>query len=190
MGTADYEAVTVTDRAQLRAWLADHAESSPGIWLVTYRKGTGRPAPTIPEIVEEALCFGWIDSTFRTLDDERNALLLTPRKPVSTWAASNKQRVADLIAAGRMTPGGLRAVEVAKANGSWTVLEAIDRLEVPDDLAAALDGAGVRSTWDSFPPGARKHMLWAVSSAKRDATRAGRIAEIVAAAREGRRAYG
>ena len=186
----DYEEVLVTSRAQWRDWLAGNADRQQGIWLVIYRKGSGKPAPSYDDIIEEALCFGWIDSTIRTLDEERNALLVTPRKPTSTWSALNKQRVAGLLASGRMTERGLRAIEVAKANGSWEALEEIDRLIVPDDLAAALADAGVRTTWDSFPPGARKQMLWAVGSAKRATTRRDRIARIVAEARHGRRAYG
>ena len=116
--------------------------------------------------------------------------LVTPRKPTSTWSALNKHRLTGLLASGRMTERGLRAIEVAKANGSWEALDEIELLIVPDDLAEALADAGVRDMWDSFPAGARKQMLWAVSSAKRAATRRDRIARIVAEAQHGRRAYG
>jgi uncharacterized protein YdeI (YjbR/CyaY-like superfamily) len=186
----DYEQVTVHDRAELRTWLEHHADRSVGIWLVTYKKGSGRPSPTYDEIVEEALCFGWIDSTARALDDLRSMVLFTPRKPKSTWSAVNKRRLEHLLPSGRMTERGLRAIEVAKANGSWELLDAVERLELPEDLAAALDAAGVRATWDGFPPGARKQMLWQVSSAKRAPTRAARIDRIVAQAVLGLRAWG
>ena len=187
---ADYDKVLVTSREELHVWLTENADRDQGVWLVTYRSGTGRPAPRIDEIVEEALCFGWIDSTIRTLDAERNALLLTPRKPTSTWSAVNKARIESLVASGRMTDRGLRAIRVAKQNGSWDQLDPVERLEVPDDLAAALAEAGVRETWDEFPAGARKQMLWAVVSARRPETRRSRIRHIVAEAREGRRGFG
>jgi len=190
MGLDDYEHVLVHSRAELRAWLEANADRPQGIWLITYNKDSGRPAPTYDEVVEEALCFGWIDSTIRKRDQESSMQLLTPRKPRSTWSAVNKQRLEHLLPSGRMTERGLRAIEVAKANGSWGQLDAVERLEVPADLAAAIDEAGVRATWDGFPAGARKQMLWSVYSAKREETRQRRVANIVAAAREGRRALG
>lgn len=190
MGLNDYEEVLVTSREELRSWLTDNADRPEGIWLVTYNKGSGKPFPSYDEIVEEALCFGWIDSTVRKRDHETSMLLFTPRKPTSTWSAVNKRRLEHLLPSGRMTERGLRAIEVAKANGSWSVLDPVERLEVPDDLAAALDAAGLRESWDGFPPGARKQMLWALISAKRPQTRQQRLDKIIAEAAEGRRAYG
>ncbi len=186
----DYERVLVTSRQELRSWLEANAGQSQGIWLVTYKRASGKPFPTYDEIVEEGLCFGWIDSTNRPLNDEAGMMLFTPRRPKSTWSASNKLRLQRLIASGRMTERGLQAIEAAKANGSWDILDSVERLEVPDDLAAALDGSGVRPAWDAFPPGARKQMLWQVISAKRPATRAQRIDRIVSEAAAGRRAWG
>ena len=179
MGLADYEHVHVTDRAELRAWLQANADRDTGIWLVTYRSGTGKPAPSFDDIVEEALCFGWIDSTIRTLDGERSALLFTPRKPTSTWAATNKRRLERLLPAGLVTERGLRAIEVAKANGSWEILDSVEALEVPADLNQALVEAGMRRAWDASTPGVRKQHLWQVVSAKRPETRARRITGIV-----------
>ncbi|TXH41789.1 MAG: hypothetical protein E6Q90_11075 [Actinobacteria bacterium] len=190
MALPDYEHVRVTTREEWREWLSENADRDQGIWLVTYRRHTERPAPSYEDIVCEALCFGWIDSTIRTLDDERNALLLTPRKPTSTWSASNKARLEHLLPAGLVTERGLRAVEVAKANGSWTILEAVDSLQVPDDLAEALGAAGAREIWDSFTASARKQMLWQVISAKRPGTRSARITRIADEAAAGRKAWG
>jgi uncharacterized protein YdeI (YjbR/CyaY-like superfamily) len=190
MGAEHYEQVLVTSRAELRAWLEGNADRPEGVWLITYNKGSGKPFPTYDEIVEEALCFGWIDSTVRQRDGESSMLLFTPRKPNSTWSAVNKRRLEHLLGSGRMTPRGLRAIEVAKANGSWSLLDEVERLEVPEDLAAALSDAGARETWDTFPPGARKQMLWALVSAKRPQTRRQRLDRIVAEAVEGRRAWG
>ncbi len=191
MGLEDLEQVLVTSRAGWRAWLAANADTSPGIWLVMPRRGNGDPAPSYGEVVEEALCFGWIDSTVRTRDERWGLQLLTPRKPNSTWSASNKERLSRLVPEGLMTERGLRAIEVAKANGSWEVLDAVERLEVPEDLAEALDAQpAARAFFDAMPPGVRKQHLWHVVSAKRPATRATRIAKIATSAAEGRRAVG
>ncbi|HSO04239.1 MAG TPA: YdeI/OmpD-associated family protein [Candidatus Limnocylindrales bacterium] len=191
MGLDDLDQVLVTSRAEWREWLAANADTSPGIWLVLPRRGNDDPAPTYDEVVEEALCFGWIDSTVRTRDERFALQLLTPRKPTSTWSASNKERLARLIPAGLMTERGLRVVEAAQANGSWEILDSVERLEVPDDLAAALDAdPTARAYFDELPPGVRKQNLYFVISAKRPETRAARIARIVTAAREGRRAVG
>jgi uncharacterized protein YdeI (YjbR/CyaY-like superfamily) len=142
-------------------------------------------------VVEEAICFGWIDSTVNRLDDDRGLQLLTPRKPKSTWTRLNRQRAADMETAGLMTDGGRRAVEVAKANGWWTILDPVEDLIEPDDLAAALEAnASARSAWDGFPPSVRKAMLWWVIRAIKPETRARRIDTIVAEAAKGRRAQG
>jgi uncharacterized protein YdeI (YjbR/CyaY-like superfamily) len=181
VGIDDLEQVLVTSRAELRAWFEANADTSASIWLVTYRSATDKPAPTYDDIVEEALCFGWIDSTLRIRDDETRMLLLSSRKPRSTWAATNKARVERLISSGLMTERGLRAIEVARRNGSWELLDSVDRLEVPDDLAEALAAAGAREAFDALSASARKLHLWQVVSAKRPDTRARRIAGIVAA---------
>jgi uncharacterized protein YdeI (YjbR/CyaY-like superfamily) len=191
MGLDDLEQVLVTSRAELRAWFEANADTSPSIWLVTYRRSSGKPAPTYDDIIEEALCFGWIDSTVRYRDADTSMLLLSSRKPRSTWSAVNKARLEHLVPSGLMTERGLRAIEVAKANGSWSVLDPVERLEVPDDLAAALDAnPAAREFFDGMPPGARKQSLWFVISAKRPDTRAARIERIVSEAAAGRRAVG
>jgi uncharacterized protein YdeI (YjbR/CyaY-like superfamily) len=141
--------------------------------------------------VEEAICFGWIDSTVNSLDDARGLQLMTPRKPKSGWTRLNRQRVADLEAAGLMTDAGRRAVEVAQANGWWTIYDPVEDLVEPDDLALALDeDPQARAAWDGFPPSARKQMLWWVVSAAKPETKAQRIATIVTKASKGERAQG
>ena len=132
--------VHADDRATWRAWLEQHHARVRGAWLVTWRARSGRVGLDYEAAVEEALCFGWVDSTGGRVDDERGKLYFSPRKVRSPWAASNKARVERLIAAGRMAPAGLAAIERAKANGTWTVLDSVERLEVPADLTAALDG--------------------------------------------------
>jgi uncharacterized protein YdeI (YjbR/CyaY-like superfamily) len=178
-------------REAWRAWLEEHQNDTPGVWVVSWRSSTGRDTVPYEAIVEEALCVGWIDSTVNILDHERGLQLVTPRKPRSTWAKSNKTRIERLEVEGRMMPRGLRAVEVAKANGWWDLLDDVEALLEPDDLAASLDEApAARSAWDGFPPSARKRMLfWVVSAAKAD-TRRRRIETVVEKAARGERAYG
>ena len=177
-------------RGYWREWLASNTDRHEGLWVVYRKKSSDLDGPLYDDLVEEALCFGWIDSTVRSLDDGRFARLFTPRKPQSIWSAVNKRRLAHLIASGRMTERGLRVIEVAKANGSWEQLDSVERAEVPDDLAEAVEAAGAREAWDSFPAGARKQMLWQVVSAKRPDTRQRRMDKIVTEAQAGRRASG
>jgi uncharacterized protein YdeI (YjbR/CyaY-like superfamily) len=178
-------------RAAWRAWLDAHHASERGVWLCSWKKPTGRPVCPYPDAVEEALCFGWIDSTVNTLDDERGLQLMTPRKPKSSWTRLNKQRVADMEAAGLMTDAGRRAVAAAQANGYWTLFDQVEDLVEPPDLVAALDAEPeARAHWDTFPPHARKMMLgWLVVAAKEE-TRQRRIAAIVEKAARGERAQG
>lgn len=177
------------DRAAWRAWLAEHHGTARGVWVVSWRKASGRESTPYEELVLEALCFGWIDSTVNLLDDDRGLQLMTPRKAKSTWTRLNRRRIADLEAQGLLTDAGRRAVEVAQANGWWTIFDPVEDLVVPDDLAAALDAApDARTAWDGFPPSSRKQMLWWVLSAGKPETRAARIDKIVTEAVEGRRA--
>lgn len=178
-----------TSRAELRAWLTAHAETSRAIFAVIPRPSSSAPGPTYEELVEECLCFGWIDATTRRHDDETNAQMIAPRRPGSTWTGLNKSRVARLTAEGLMAPRGLRVAAAAQADGSWTQLDSVERGEVPDDLLAALDTIpGAREFFDAMPPGIRRQHVWHVVSAKRADTRVRRIAEIAAAAGAGRRA--
>ena len=176
-------------RAEWRDWLArNHAESA-GVWLVSWKRTTGRPAMPYEELVEELLGFGWIDSKAGTLDEERTMLLVTPRKKGSGWSRPNKERVARLEAAGLMAPAGQRVVDAARADGSWSKLDAVEALEVPDDLAAAFDAhPGAREKWDAFPPSARKAILGWIVQAKRADTRTRRVTETAECAARGERA--
>ena len=191
MGRDEREHLQFADRAALRAWLAENAETSAGMWVQFHRGAPEGPGLDYDDVVEEAVCAGWIDSTVRRLDAGGTELLLTPRRPRSTWAASNKARVARLIDAGMMTAPGYRAIEVAKGNGSWSALDAVERDEVPDDLVAALEAVpAARDFFEALPPSARRQHVWFVVSAKRPETRSRRITAVVAAAAEGRRAVG
>ena len=140
------------------------------------------------DAILQALCFGWIDGPVRSFDEQTGGLWFAPRRSSSGWAASNKARLIELEAAGLMAPAGVRAVELAKANGSWTILDNAEALIEPDDLAAALDtDAAARANWDAFPPSSRKFGIAAVDAARRPDTRAARVAKIVADATVGKR---
>lgn len=185
--TDAYPEFLATNRAEWRAWLADNHETAPGVWLVTYKKASGKPHLPYEEVVEEALCFGWIDSKGNKVDAERTKLLMTPRKRGSGWSRPNKARIERLLANGLMTPAGLAKIEAAKADGSWTALDDIEAMVVPPDLDAALrSDAEAIAGWDQFAPSVKKPLLLWVASAKRPETRAKRIAETVAGAKEGR----
>ena len=187
----DYPVVHAETRAQWREWLANNADSQRGVWLCSWRTPTGRQRCPYPEAVEEAICFGWVDSTGAILDEERGLQLYTPRRAKSSWTRLNRQRAADMEAQGLMTDAGRAAIAAAQANGWWTILDSVEDLVEPPELAAALDeNAFARQNWDGFPPSARKFMLWQIVSAARPETRAARVALIVAEAAEGRRAYG
>ena len=179
------------DRATWHDWLEANHATATGVWLVTWRPRSGRVGLDYEAAIEEALCFGWVDSTGGRVDDDRGKLYFAPRKPRSVWAATNKARVERLIANGRMRPAGLAVIERAKANGSWTILDGPERLEVPPDLAAAFDRHPPASgQFAAFPPSARKMMLGWISQAQRPETRAARIAKVAEAAARNERALG
>lgn len=184
----DGEKVEVPDAAAWRAWLEANHRTSTGAWLVRARPGSGLTFVEYEDAIRQALCFGWIDGPVRTFDEKTSGLWFAPRRPSSGWAATNKARLIELEAAGLMTEAGIRAVEVAKANGAWTVLDNAEAGIEPDDLRVALDAVpAARAAWDGFPPSARKFGITAVDSARRPETRAARIAKIVADAAEGKR---
>jgi uncharacterized protein YdeI (YjbR/CyaY-like superfamily) len=185
----DFPIYHPADLAAWRAWLAANHDTTRGVWVAAWRKASAREPVPYEELVEEAICFGWIDSTVNILDDERALQLMTPRKPKSGWTRLNRRRVAALEAQGRMTDAGRRAVETAKANGWWTIYDPVEDLVEPDDLAEALDAStAARAAWDGFPPSARKQMLGWVVTASKPETRARRITKIVSEAEHGRRA--
>lgn len=184
----DLERVEVRTRAEWRRWLEARHAQAESIWLVTWKKGRG---PYVPydDIVEEALCFGWIDSTARRLDDDRSMLLLAPRRPGSLWSKANKNRVARLEAHGLIAPAGRSKIEAAKRSGVWTALDGVEALAVPPDLAVALaEVPDADRAFRAFPPSSRRAILAWIAAAKRPETRVKRIAETVAEAAQGRRA--
>lgn len=169
----------VNDRKKWRAWLRKNHKTAKEIWLVYYKTGSGKARIAYNDAVEEALCFGWIDSTVRTLDESRYVQLMAPRKPKSTWSRTNKDRVERLIAQGLMAAPGHASIERAKANGSWASLDAVESLVVPDDLARALGALpGAAANFAAFSPSARKGYLHWISQAVRAETRAHRVTHV------------
>jgi uncharacterized protein YdeI (YjbR/CyaY-like superfamily) len=179
-------------RRAWRAWLAANHDKSKGLWIAYYKKASGKTSVTYQEALEEALAYGWIDSTVHALDEERYAQRYTPRDERSGWSAANKARVARLEAAGLMAPPGLAKVAAAKRNGSWAKLDPIDRVAagagVPAELRRALRAdPEARRAFDGRPPSEKKLWAYWVMSAKKPETRARRVAETVKRLRAGRR---
>jgi uncharacterized protein YdeI (YjbR/CyaY-like superfamily) len=175
--------------AEWRDWLAENHTRTTGIWLISYKKATGKPRFDYDEAVEEALCFGWIDSKPNKLDEARSLLWFAPRKPRTGWSKPNKERVERLIAQGRMMPAGLAKIEAAKQDGSWTALDAIEALEIPPDLDTALANyANAQQNFEAFPRSAKRGILEWIATAKKPETRAKRIEETARLADENIRA--
>jgi uncharacterized protein YdeI (YjbR/CyaY-like superfamily) len=161
-------------------WLEHHHAVRRGVWLVTAKRSTGRQPFDYEAAVVEALRYGWIDATHRSVDEERSMLWFAPRNPRSGWSGTNKVRIERLVAERRLEPAGRAAVEVAHANGSWSLLDDVEALVVPEDLAAALEASGARDGWEAMSPTRRRQHLLALVQAKRPDTRAKRVAAAVA----------
>ncbi len=187
-GIDDAPLIQADDRATWRAWLeANHATAS-GAWLVTWRRGHG-PVLDYGEAVEEALCFGWVDSRGGKVDEHRTKLYYAPRKPRSAWSASNKARVERLTAAGLMRPAGLAAIERAQENGSWSILDEVEQGIVPPDLATALAAhPPAAERFAAFPWSARRAILVWIVDARRPETRLARVTETAIRAARNQRA--
>lgn len=184
----DGERVHAPDAAAWRLWLETHHARSPGAFLLRGRPGFAHLHVPYEDAIRQALCFGWIDGPVRTFDSETGGLWFSPRRPSGGWAATNKARLIELEAAGLITPAGYRAIEVAKANGSWTVLDRAEAGIEPPELTAALDAVpAARRHWDAFPASVKKFGVSHIDSARRSETREARVAKMVADAAEGRR---
>ena len=175
-------------RGEWREWLAENHAKFAGIWFVYFKKTTGKPRVSYDEAVEEALCFGWIDSLPRKFDEERSKLLFTPRKPKSVWSKSNKLRVEKLIEEGLMTEIGLAKIEAAKRDGSWNALDASDNLEIPADLAKEFKTEEAEKNFSAFSDSVKRAILAWIGNAKRAETRNARIVKTVEMATRNKRA--
>lgn len=180
MPAPEYKTFHPKTGKQWRQWLEKNHSGSPGIWFTYYKKESGKPRVSYDEAVEEALCFGWIDSLPRKLDTERSMLKFTPRKPKSVWSRLNKIRVEKLINEKRMMPAGLAAIELAKKNGSWHTLSASDEAAAGNKVPPELEKLFSRNkkadqNFQQFSLSIRKQFLYWIDSAKRPETRAARI---------------
>jgi uncharacterized protein YdeI (YjbR/CyaY-like superfamily) len=170
--------VEVVDLDAWRAWLGDNHETSGPVWVTNSKKDGAVASVSYADARDEALCWGWIDSTVNRMDDHRYLTLFARRNPKSGWSKVNKERIEALRAEGRMREPGEAAIEMAVENGAWTLLDAIEALEEPPELAAALDADPVaRRGFDSMPPGMKKEVIRRVVFAKRRETRARKIAD-------------
>ncbi|HET9360298.1 MAG TPA: YdeI/OmpD-associated family protein [Vicinamibacterales bacterium] len=172
--------VRPTSRAAWRKWLEEHHATSRGVWLVFAKKHTKLPSLSYDEAVEEALCFGWIDSLVKSIDDRFHRQMFTPRKAKSAWSALNRTRAARLIEAGLMTAAGLASITVAKRTGQWEANKASEVLKVPPELKRAI-GANLaaKKNWPAYTESQRKMFLYMVNGAKRPETRARRVARVI-----------
>lgn len=176
-------------RTEWRKWLEKNHTRSEGIWLINHKKATGKYRMDYEEAVEEALCFGWVDSKPSKLDEERSMLWFAPRKVKSGWSKINKERVEKLIKSKLMTPAGLAKVDAAKKDGSWNALDAVEALIIPSDLEKAfLMNETAQKYFDAFPRSVKRAILEWISNAKRPETRAKRIEETVSQAKKNIRA--
>jgi uncharacterized protein YdeI (YjbR/CyaY-like superfamily) len=165
-------------RAEWEGWLAAHHADTDGVWLKFPKKGTGLPTVDFVEAIEVALCFGWIDGQRKGLDETHYLQKFTPRRARSKWSQINVGRCTELIAAGRMRPPGQAQVDAAKADGRWDAAYApASRIEVPEDLVAALEAAGVKDAFATLKSQDRYSILFQLHDAKKPETRARRIAK-------------
>jgi len=175
--TEGFVQVEVRSALELHDWLAEHHVQDESIWLVTWKKGPGAPFVSVGEVLDELIAFGWIDGLRRKLDDNRTMQMISLRKQ-QAWAKTYKDRATRLEAEGRMQPFGLAAIAAAKLAGRWDETQAVDALEVPDDLAGAL-GQQTAAIFDAMAQSYRRNVLRWLHNVKRPETRAARVARIV-----------
>lgn len=175
------------DVADWRRWLKKNHSRASGVWLIFYRAASGRRVLTYSEAVDEALCWGWIDSKVQPIDEERFRQVFTPRKVGSGWSALNKRKIEAMKKQGRMQAAGRAKIDGAIADGTWTLLDAVEALEMPVALQAALAAAPTAlEYYESLTPGRKKSLLRWLNEAKREHTRSIRISRIIEALGEKR----
>jgi uncharacterized protein YdeI (YjbR/CyaY-like superfamily) len=177
---ADFPSLQPRSRQAWRAWLTKNHATSPGVWLVYAKKHTKIPSLSYNDAVEEALCFGWIDSLIHPIDDSTYRQVFTPRKQKSRWSALNRKRAVQLIEAGLMTAAGLALITLAKKTGTWEAHLPSETLTIPPELKKAINAnAAAKKNWPTYTESQRKMFLYRVHGAKRPETRAKRIARVI-----------
>lgn len=176
------------DSHHWRQWLQENHLQKDAVWVIFYKTKSPKHNLSWSESVDQALCFGWIDSVKKTVDAERFKQYFSKRKPKSNWSRVNKEKVEVLIAKGLMKEAGHKSIEVAKENGSWTLLDSVEDLIVPPDLQAALTNLpSALAYFEALSNSNKKILLYWVVSAKRDETRQKRIEAIATNASNGQK---
>jgi len=185
------ERIGFKNRDEWGRWLEDNHDASKGIWLVYYKKHTGKPSVYYNEAVEEALCFGWIDSIIKRLDDERYMQKFTPRNDLSSWSETNKKRVEKMIAQGKMTKHGMKKIEAARQNGKWDeIIESQPEHILSDDLFNILKSdEDAFSAFEKLPPSHKKMYASWIMTAKKDETKIRRTEKMMAMLKKGQRMF-
>lgn len=177
------EEVCPKNKEEWRKWLELNHIKKDAVWLIFYKKTSPNYNLSWSESVDESLCFGWIDSTKKTIDTERYKQYFTKRKAKSNWSKINKEKIKNLIDKGLMTAAGFKSIEIAKENGSWTILDAVENLEIPNDLMQEFKNhKGTLEYFESLSKSDKKSILFWIVSAKKENTRHKRIIEIVESA--------
>ncbi len=180
MAENEIETVCPTNRQHWREWLQTHHAEKKSVWLTYFKKKVSTPGITYNEAVEEALCFGWIDSKAKPVDDETYKQFFSRRKPTSVWSKINKERIQRLIDNGLMTQAGFEAIKLAKQNGSWTILDDVEALIIPADLEEAFQNRpNAKSYFLGLSRSDKRNILQWLVAAKRTETRQNRMAELI-----------
>ncbi len=188
--TENFDKIEITKIEELRHWLQNNHTQSESVWLVTYKKDSPQKYVSRWEVLDELICFGWIDGIRRILDDKRTMQLISPRK-VQHWAKSYKDRAAKLIEEGKMHEAGFKTIEDSKANGLWTFMDDVDKLIVPEDLSLALSqNKKAQDFFDTINDSSKRFVLRWIKLAKTDKTRKNRIDKIVALSAKGKKLPG
>ena len=179
MQKKETETFCPASRQAWREWLQENHHSQQSVWLIQHKKKSGLPTISWSEAVDEALCFGWIDSVRKTLNDETFIQFFSKRKPSSTWSKINKEKVQRFIDGGLMTEAGFKSIEIAKLNGSWSILDEAEELIIPGDLENEFNTkSGSKEFFMGLSKSVRKSILQWLALAKREETRQKRISEI------------
>ncbi len=188
--TENFRKTEITSQGELRDWLEKNHKTSESIWLVTFKKAVPEKYVSTSEVLDELLCFGWIDGIRRKLDEKRTMQLISPRK-TEHWAKTYKERASKLIKDGRMKPSGLSAIDASKENGLWDFMDDVDALIIPQDLQKALEiTKGAEAFFHSINPSSKRFVLRWIKLAKTEKTRANRIEKVVALSAEGKKLPG
>jgi len=180
MSNSELETFCPASKEEWREWLHENHISKHSIWLIQFKKSASKPSVSWSDVVDEALCFGWIDSTRKSRDEESYIQFFTKRKPKSVWSKVNKEKIKRLDEAGLIMPAGYKCIEVAKQNGSWTILDSVEAFIVPDDLEDAFNAnSGLKDYYLSLSKSSRKIILYRLVMAKRNETRQKRIKEFI-----------